>query len=67
MLAVEVTVLVDRFRLDPDAEFHALGGEFVPQSFESVRELLGICVPVTERMFVVIALSEPPVVHHEHF
>ena len=67
MLRVELALDADHLRLDPDAELQTRGVDAFPQSFESVRQLLGIGVPVAEGVAVVVSLAEPAVVHDQHF
>ena len=55
MLAVEVTVLVDRFRLDPDAEFHADIVNALDELAKSSAELLLVRRPIAETLSVIFA------------
>ena len=65
MFAVEIGIRVDHFGLDPQAEIHAQGVNFVDQRLEAVGKLVLIDVPVAEAGVVVLALAKPAVVHHE--
>ena len=63
---VKVGVRGDHLRLHPDAEFHAQLIDLSHQTFQTAGKLFLIDEPVSQGAVVVIAVSEPAVVHHQH-
>ena len=64
--AEEVGVLRHHLGLEPDAEFHAEVIDLPHELRQAALDLLLIDEPVAEAGIVVVALSEPAVVHDDH-
>ena len=65
--SVKIRVGRDHFRLYPETELETHFINFFGKAVNSGRKLLFVYVPVAERRFVVVALSEPAVIKDEHF
>ena len=66
MCPIEVAVLGDHLRLEPDAEPHAHRLDLLHQIVQSAGELFLIDKPVPQSGAVVVPLAEPAVVQHQH-
>ena len=62
---IQAGVDVDHLRLDPDTEADTEVGDLFRQTAQPSGELFGIRVPVAEGAQIVVAVSEPSVVHDE--
>ena len=67
MGAEEVGVLGDHLGLEPQAEFEAEGVDVIGELRHGATELGGVDGPVAEAGGVVVTMSEPSIVQHEHF
>ena len=65
--AEEVGVLRYHFGFEPDSEFHAEIIDLTHEFCKAALDLLLVDIPVAETGVVVVALSEPAVVHDDHF
>ena len=65
MVPIKVGINVHHLRLNPDTELHAKLIYLFRKPCNSVRKLLLILCPVTERTLVVAPLAKPAVVHNE--
>ena len=64
--AVQPGVLVDHFRLDPQAEFHAQRIDLPNQRVQSAGQFFAVHGPVAQTLIVVIPGAEPAIVQHHH-
>jgi len=67
MCTEEVGIFGDHFRLKPDAEFHAQVIDPADKRRETAFDLFFVDIPVAQAGVVVIAFSEPSVIHDDHF
>src|SRR6185437_6566459 len=65
MLAIQVAVLVDHLRLDPQTEVHAERMHAVDQRLQPMREFVRVRIPVAQTGMVVLPRAEPAIVHDE--
>ena len=66
MLPVQIAVLGDHFRLDPDTELDTFRVDSAHQLAKAATQLLFIDLPVSQTAVVVLAFAEPSVVQHHH-
>ena len=66
MLAIEVAVLRDHLRLEPDAEPHSHPLDLFHQIMQTAGKLGLIDKPVSQSGTVVVPLAEPAVIQHQH-
>ena len=65
MRPVTVTVHIYHLRLHPDTKGKSERVDLVRQSPDTVRQLLFIRFPVTQRTLIILTLPEPAVIHHK--
>ena len=66
MFPVEVTVLIDHFRLDPDAELQSHCIDFFSQLPKGAAQLLLVDLPVSQTSHLTVPAAKPSIVHDEH-
>ena len=66
MGAVQLGVLVDHFRFDPQAEFHAQRIDLPDQWVQSAGQLFAVHSPVAQTLIVIVPGAEPAIVQHHH-
>ena len=67
MCAVQIRILGNHLRLEPDAEFHSHCLHTVNKLLQTAGKLLLIDHPVSECAVVIVSFPEPAVIHDEHF
>ena len=67
MLAEEIAVFIDHLGLNPETEQQALFMNQTAQIPQLPAEFVLIYKPVSEPPEVIIPVSEPSVIHHDHF
>ena len=67
MRPVQIAVLGHCLRLKPQAKLQAQSVDLVCQRFQAAGQLLLIDVPVAQAAGVIVPLSEPAVIQHQHF
>ena len=65
MRAIEVAVLRDHLRLEPETEFQSAPVRRRRDALDAALELFPVDRPVAERGIVVVPMAEPAVVEHE--
>ena len=63
---IEVTVLTDHFRLDPDPKFHAKPTNFFCNFPKRHPKFFLIDRPVAQSCQIIITFSKPPIIEHQH-
>ena len=66
MRTIKVTIGIDHFRLDPNSEFDTRFLYTVDKIGKSIRETVGVSIPVTETCSIMETLSKPAVIHYNH-
>ena len=66
MLTVELAVLVDHLRLDPDTEFQSHAVDVLDQFSKRTSKFFFVYFPVSKSSQVAVTVTEPAVVHYEH-
>ncbi len=66
MLPVKIRIRIYHLRLDPDPELKSPLPYAVRQALHPAGQFFLIGKPVSERRIIVIPLSKPSVIHHEH-
>ena len=67
MLSVQIRIRRDHLRFEPDTELKSHGIYPIHQKFQTSRQLFLIDFPVTQARAVIITVSEPTIVHDQHF
>ena len=67
MCTVEITVLGNHLRLEPETEFHAHLVDFFCKLCHGTVHLLLIDKPVAQAAIVIISFSKPAIIKHQHF
>ena len=62
---VQLRILIDHLRLDPDSELHPHRVDRFDDSGQSGRKFVGIHRPVSQTAIVVVSFPEPPVVKNK--
>ena len=67
MTAVKITVFRYHLRFDPEAELQSLFVYFPGQLSQRTSKFLLVHIPVAQPAVIVISLSEPAIIQHDHF
>ena len=67
MCTVEITVLGNHLRLEPETEFHAHLVDFFCKLCHGTVHLLLVDKPVAKTAVVIISFSKPAIIKHQHF
>ena len=66
MLSVQLRIRGDHLRLKPDTKLHSQSIDLIHQRLQATRQFLLIGFPVAQTGAVIIAVSEPAVIHDQH-
>ena len=65
--AVEITVLIDHLKLEPETELDSDLLHLLRQPVDTGRQLLKVAIPVSKTAVVIISCAEPAVVEDKEF
>ena len=66
MLPVQIRILVDHLRLDPDTKLEPFCVDLLYKALKSALDLILVDIPVTESGIIVVAVAKPAVIENEH-